>query len=98
MQDLLKYLNYRPQSVSPQEYRAWLDNPCTKELKHELITAFIADVEIDTPVSIDASVPFIHQREGFRSTLRMISGWEPESVKEARSEVDGGTLEEVDSE
>jgi len=97
MQESLKFLSYRPESVSPQQFRAWLDNPCTQGLKKELIQAFFLQMDEDIPASIDSSVPIVHQREGARKTLDLLFNWEPESIREARERSPNGIIEEVDS-
>jgi len=97
MQESLRFLSYKPESVSPQQFRAWLDNPCTQGLKKELIEAFVLLIDEDVPASIDRSVPVVHQREGVRKTLETIFNWEPESIREARERSPNGIIEEVDS-
>jgi hypothetical protein len=90
------YLRYRPEEVEPSLFRQWRDNPCTKELKRELMLALFDQFDTDLPESIDKSVPLMHQREGARKTIDLLLDWEPKNIKKLRHAA-SGFLEEVDS-
>jgi hypothetical protein len=64
----------------------------------ELVKAYIADMEEDFPSTSDSTIPFMHQRQGFRKTVDMICAWEPTSVRALRERSRDGVIEEVDSE
>lgn len=97
MQESLKFLNYKPESVSPEQFQSWRNNPCTLELKQELVRGFIDLMETALPESTDNLAAYVHQREGYRLTAESILSWEPTSVRTLRERSRDGVIEEVDN-
>ena len=88
---LLKFLKYKSEGVSEEQYRLWRNHPCTRELNHDLAVAYLDQIESDLPESIDQSIPLMHQREGARKTLDILFNWLPASLRDVE-------LKEVDNE
>jgi len=65
-------------------YRMWASSPCTMEIKQQIVLAMLSEMDQEPPLSFDQSIPFLHQREGFRKALSIVMDWEPESVIAAR--------------
>jgi len=82
----LRYLNSKQDPISLEQFNNWRQHPCTRELKKELLLAFLDQIDTDLPESIDKSIPLLHQREGARKAVGILFDWEPESIRAMREE------------
>lgn len=86
MQELLRYLNFKPRKVSPEEWHNWRKDKITLELFHEIVGEVFDRLSDPPPSSANESVPFVHQREGYKQLVDVIMDWKPLAIRNEKAE------------
>jgi hypothetical protein len=71
-----------PEEVTHEEFVLWRRHPCTVELHRAIVLAVLDELATAIPVSIDKTLPIVHQREGAISIVEQILDFIPSRLKE----------------
>lgn len=83
MLDHLHYLQYPRPLITKEQFNRWKSDPCTLELKKQLVTSILQELDNPLPSTIEQTVIASHQREGAISLCVELMNWQPELVEEA---------------
>lgn len=79
--DLVKDLEAKRQTITKERYKAWQRDEVTQELINDLRRYMIERLNDDAPMDLNECVAFTHQRAGAKAVVDSVMSWIPYSVQ-----------------